>query len=117
MEFITRETRPLAEKKGIFLEYCNCGGFPDCICDRGRYPQVVLQDHLRKSEDIHIVIFPSEVKGTYNVQILAPDCMSPHYLAFYQEEVESYHKALELGLQQAMEMLPDKQEEDKVDQR
>lgn len=55
---ISLETDKLAKEKGINLEQCRCGGFPECICVDKRSTQSLLQKLLREKYNIHIWIVP-----------------------------------------------------------
>jgi hypothetical protein len=55
---INLATSQLAREKGCNLEYCTCGGFPECICGDDLYllPQSLLAKWLREVHNIDIVI-------------------------------------------------------------
>ena len=63
-KLISLETAILAKEVGCNLTRCECGGFPECICeenDKLRITQSLLQKWLREKHDIHITIMPCKI--------------------------------------------------------
>lgn len=107
---VTLETAKLAKEKGFDIEYCQCGGFPECICTDKSPTQSLLQKWLREKYYIEIEIKPHSVstsslgKFSYSVGV------KQHYqeTEFIEDCFTPYEDALEVGLQEALKLIPEK---------
>ena len=109
-ELITLETFKLAKEKGFDLKICDCGGFPDCICDQDKIAptQSLLQRWLREEYFIHASSHCNhsgwfwdieKTNGTSLVVFELQDNMSGHF--------NTYEQALEAGLLEALKIVKD----------
>lgn len=94
-QLVSLETAKLAKEKNINLEYCNCGGYPDCICLDKRPTQSLLQKYLREEHEIHAW---AEQKAAYYF---------PRVGSFKKGNSigKPYEEALEIALQEALKLI------------
>ena len=102
------KTFELAKKIGFDIKTCNCGGFPECICEEVKPTQFVLQKWLRDEKKVAVDVY-SELgqnkEFTYSCDAIAffdlsEDCASLHFGKF-----GTYYLALETGMQNVMEII------------
>lgn len=119
---ITLETAKFAKEKGFDIDYCQCGGFPDCICTDKSPTQSLLQKWLREEHNIHTEIRTFYRNWIFNIydltklpnrqSLLHINCEND-FIEFLEENnvstnMSSYEFALEQGLQEALKLISNK---------
>lgn len=104
---ISKETLELARNKGFDLLVCNCGGYPDCICNGDSINQSLVQKWLREIYDIHIIINPiyilkDQVKPDYENVIISDLVKNEYNDRIYES---TYEESLEIALYDALNLL------------
>ena len=110
-KLISLETAILAKEVGCNLTRCECGGFPECICeenDKLRITQSLLQKWLREIYSIDVYVAPriNSVTGIreYWATLFTIDCS----MTISTDTHKSFEEVLEEGLYRALLQIPDK---------
>lgn len=109
------ETSQLLQQKGCNLNYCTCGGFPECICgdDLKLIPQSLAQKWLREVHNIYVSINDiSELNDKIGLKLMyfeySIKVYNKPYPIFYKDiNFKTYEQALEVGLQEALKLIKD----------
>lgn len=103
---ISVKTNKLANSiKNYTLGYCNCGGFPDCICDNRSALQSDLQTLLRDTYNIQMILKPFydslKKENTFVCDVIRISDGN----VIKSPRMNSYEKALEIGLQNGIKLI------------
>lgn len=104
-KLISLETAILAKEVGCNLTRCECGGFPECICeenDKLRITQSLLQKWLREVHQLHITIYSCS-QESWMSRITRPGQKLEH--GIYGEDYNTYEDALEDSLYMALKTI------------
>ena len=126
-QLVTLETALLAKEKGFDIPtvwgvseegvisgkitHGNHGSFVDWVkYDRDlKLPsQSLLQKWLRENSQgrVLVEVFSIDDWDNFSARVYGEDCMSPFFEVFTSNEYETYEEALEVGLQEALKLLP-----------
>ena len=104
---ITDKTFQLAKNIGFDIKTCNCGGFPECICNDVKPTQFVLQKWLREVKKVAVDVYCELGKNDfiYSCDAIAffdlkENCSTIHFGRF-----STYEDALENGMIQVIKII------------
>ena len=113
---ISNKIFQLAKNIGFDLKTCNCGGFPECICDEEKPTLYVLQKWLREIKFVD-VLPAHQFSQSKNQPIMYDVCVTTsinnidceYYCNYTFEKLFlKYEDSLEFGIINAIEIIKNK---------